>query len=115
MDQYRQLHKMMSDYALKYATTKAIAQYMLRVTNNSKAKRILFIRHITAKGKQRTDYLDMSVIHGLKLMLGANVHVVWDEYRVMYTDFSKKDALTHYGRGYTYGRKLDPSLRGPDN
>lgn len=111
LERYLLLQAMLRKYVLEYMTTSALARYMLHVTGQETAKRILCIAdiHHPSKSTQKADGMSMSVQHGLKMLLGSAV-VIDPEPLYMYTDYPQRAPLPKTG-GHLYFRRLDPKLR----
>jgi FkbM family methyltransferase len=121
VERYQRLREILHLYSSKYLTTSALARYMMTVSANENAKRILFITdgtdcsHPNQTGYHRTvDYLDVCILHGFKLMFGQNLHVAPHEPSFMYSDFPLQDTKHLYGNGFSYSRRLSPSLKSQD-
>ena len=56
------------------------------------------------------DYMGDCVYHGLKSVLGKNVHTVYDQFH-MYTDIPEGFVNNFHGKGFTLCGNLDPEVR----
>lgn len=56
------------------------------------------------------DYMGDCVYHGLKSVLGKNVHTVYDQFH-MYTDIPEGFANNFHGKGFTICGNLNPKVR----
>lgn len=56
------------------------------------------------------DYMGDCVYHGLKSLLGKDVHTVYDQFH-MYTDLGKGISQQFHGKGFTLCGNLEPVLR----
>jgi hypothetical protein len=92
----------MMSYFKENLTTKAVSKIILQRTGFKEVKRILFL-----SGCTRPDYLRCLTMHGLKQLIGSNCHD-YPKLPHMYTDFIGGSL---YGKGFTYSKLLDPSLR----
>lgn len=100
LDTIYKYSKEVLDYTRENLTTEKMASYILKTSNNENAKSILYISHNTDP-----DYLRCLMLHGFKELFKTKCH---DIPRIphLYTDF--KDALSLYGKGFTYSCLLDP-------
>lgn len=89
-------------YFKEHLTTKVVSQSILQRTGFKDVKRILFL-----SGCIRPDYLRCLTMHGLKLSIGTDCHD-YPKLPHMYTDYQGGPL---YGKGFTYSKLLDPSLR----
>ena len=92
----------MMAYVKEHLTTKAVTQMILQRTGCKEAKNILFL-----SGCIRPDYLRCLTLHGLKQLIGSNCHD-YPKLSHMYTDY---EGGPLYGKGFTYSKLLDLSLR----
>jgi len=92
----------MMSYFKEHLTTKVVSRMILQKTGFKDAKRILFL-----SGCIKPDYLRCLTLHGLKQIFGPNCHD-YPKLPHMYTDYSGGPL---YGKGFTYSKLLDPSVR----
>lgn len=90
------------EYTRKHLTTKAMASYVLRTSNNTHAKSVLYLSNDTFP-----DYLRELLLHGFKELFGSECH---DFPRIdfLYKDYPENKIDKMYGKGITYTRLLDP-------
>lgn len=102
LPEYMKLWVEMLAYLRAYLTTQTVAKSILQRSGHKESKKILFL-----SGCIRPDYLRCLTLHGLKTCMGTNCH---DYPRLphMYSDF-KGGPL--YGKGFSYSKLLDPSMR----
>jgi len=102
LKEYSELWIEMLCYLREYLTTQKVSSYILNRSGHKTAKNILFL-----SGCISPDYLRCLTLHGLKVSIGNKCH---DYPRLphMYTNF-KGGAL--YGKGFSYSKLLDPSMR----
>ncbi len=92
----------MMAYVKEHLTTKAVSQMILQRSGCKEAESILFL-----SGCIRPDYLRCLTLHGLKQLIGSKCHD-YPKLPHMYTDY---EGGPLYGKGFTYSKLLDPSLR----
>lgn len=92
----------MMSYFKEHLTTKVVSKMILQKTGFNDAKRILFL-----SGCIKPDYLRCLTLHGLKKIIGSNCHD-YPKVPHMYTDYRGGPL---YGKGFTYSKLLDPSIR----
>lgn len=102
LKEYSELWIEMTKYIREYLTTQKVSLSILQRSGHKNAKRILFL-----SGCIRPDYLRCLTLHGLKECIGNKCH---DYPRLphMYTNF-KGGPL--YGKGFSYSKLMDPSMR----
>jgi hypothetical protein len=118
-ERYFALRNILRQYAERYMTTTAMARQMLKVAGvePAKVKRVLFICDRTnncpgCKGTRvPVDYAEMCVHHGLKMLFGTNCVVFPAEPDFVYLDYPPEKAYQLYGHGYSYSRRMSPSLK----
>ena len=117
---YNRLNLLLHQYSKRHLTTRALARSMLNVTGQGNASKVLMIldrldccREGQSGSRVLADYLDLTVFHGFKLLLGRNFHSYPLDLEFMYDDFPAEKALQMYGKGFTYSRRLQNSLKGP--
>lgn len=86
-------------------TNDKMAQYILQKINKPDVKRILFL-----SGDTNPDYLRCVTLPGFKELLQTECHD-YPKVPHIYTDYSAEDARNCYGRGLSYTRIVDPSMR----
>lgn len=99
---YSELWIEMMAYLREYLTTQKVSLSILQRTGHKNAKNILFL-----SGCIHPDYLRCLTLHGLKSCIGHKCHD-YPRLHHMYTNF-KGGPL--YGKGFTYSKLLDPSMR----
>jgi hypothetical protein len=72
---------------------------------NREVKRILYL-----SGDTDPDYLRCVTLSGFKELFGAECHD-YPKIKHIYTDYPEDQAKQLYGRGLTYTRLVDPSMR----
>jgi hypothetical protein len=92
----------MMAYFKEHLTTQCVSSYILKRSGFKHAKKILFL-----SGCIRPDYLRCLTLHGLKLLLGTDCHD-YPKLPHMYKDYQGGSL---YGKGFTYSKLMDPSLR----
>ena len=119
-EEYAILNGILNEFVSRWSTTKAVAQSMLNVTGNGAAKRVvMFLDRLDCCTPNQSgyhlpvDYIDLAVLHGFKDLMGTQFETYPRELDFMYSDFPKKKLGGLYGRGFSYGRRLDPSLKTP--
>ena len=116
LDRYFKLLCCIREHTEKYLTTKALAKYMLKKTNNEGAKRVLLLLGDTSI-YDPFDFVAYSIIHGMKEILGDRVtdypkdfllyeYSPFDEGLDRYESIRKRSI---HGMGYTLSRKLRDS------
>jgi hypothetical protein len=105
LKEYSELWIEMMSYLKKYLTTQKVSLSILQRTGYKNVNKILFL-----SGCIRPDYLRCLTLHGLKHSIGNKCH---DYPRLphMYTNF-KGGPL--YGKGFSYSKLLEPSMRNDD-
>ena len=81
------------NYTYKFLTTKSIAKYVLKTTNNLNAKNILYLSSQTTP-----DYLRCLTLHGFKSIFKNNCH----DYPKISHIYKGNDYSNLYGKGMTY-------------
>jgi hypothetical protein len=89
-----------------HQTTRAMAEYILRMANLEDARRILFV---DASLPTQADYLSVLSLVGLKQLFGDRCDVLFPT-PYLYED-QAFDPIQLYGRGFGYAQKLDANLR----
>ena len=102
LKEYSELWIEMITYLRSYLTTQKVSLSIVQRTGHKNATKILFL-----SGCIYPDYLRCLTLHGLKLSIGNKCHD-YPKLPHMYTDF-KGGPL--YGKGFSYSRLLDPSMR----
>jgi len=92
------------EYTKEHLTTKKMASYILKTSNNENAKSILYLSQDI-----RPDYLRCLTLHGFKDLLGNACH---DSPCIphIYTDYSAIESQKLYGKGITYSRIIDKNI-----
>jgi len=91
-------------YSREHLTNRAVASYILQASGNHDASRILFLCGIT-----QVDYLPFLTVSGFKDLFGTGCHE-YPKMEPIYSDYSGP-LLSLYGKGMTYSRVVDASLR----
>ena len=116
LDRYFELLCCIREHTEKYLTTKALAKYMLKKTNNEGAKRVLLLLGDTSI-YDPFDFVAYSIIHGMKEILGDRVTDYPKDF-LLYEYSPFNEGLDRYesirkrsihGMGYTLSRKLRDS------
>jgi hypothetical protein len=93
----------MKSYLKDYLTTSKMAEYVLKTSNNTNAKSVLYLSKDTTP-----DYLRCLTLHGFKEKFGANCH---DHPKIPHIYKSENiNYGTLYGNGITYTNLLNESL-----
>jgi hypothetical protein len=103
MDACASLVERLLFYIRSNLTTTAIARYILKESNHSNAKRILYL-----SGDTGPDYLRCVTLHGFKILTGVQCQdypMVPHIYKSTRINYSRL-----YGKGITYTNMLEPSL-----
>lgn len=87
--------KKLLEYTKNHLTTKKMASYILNKTNNTDAKRILFL-----SGQTTPDYLRCLLLHGFKSLFGSECHDFPKINHIYKIGLEKKKQL--YGKGFSY-------------
>jgi hypothetical protein len=92
-------------YTREHLTTRAMAKYVLEKSNNTDARKILFL-----SGNTWSDYLRCLTLHGFKELFGPSCH---DFPRIshLYRDFPDEKLGELYGKGMGYSQLLEGSTR----
>ncbi|MEM1355972.1 MAG: hypothetical protein AAGH88_13950 [Planctomycetota bacterium] len=98
---YNELVGRMLDQLREHATTRAIADYLLRQMGKPAAKNVLFLASGT-----KTDYLCDLLFHGLRERLGAGC-VDANKLAWMYRSYPAERRGDLYGNGFTYAGHLE--------
>lgn len=90
--------------ALKeHLTTKEMVRKILRISNKTEVKRILYL-----SSRNEPDYLKDLILHGFKMIYGKNCH---DYPKIQYMYESSPTELKNlYGKGMTYSKLLSDEL-----
>jgi hypothetical protein len=98
------ISKNLLDYTRKHLTTKAMASYVLEISGNQNAKKILYLSN-----EVFPDYLRELLLIGFKDLLGSECH---DSPHIpfLYSDYPQEEASKLYGKGISYTRTLSPEL-----
>lgn len=100
---YTELLSRMLLYTYNNLTTKKMAEYILTVSGNSSAKKILFL-----SAYLEPDYLRCVTLQGFKELLGSSCHD-YPKVDHIYTN-AGIDYSSKYGKGFTYTNLVDQSL-----
>jgi hypothetical protein len=90
----------------KYLTTRAMAQYLLRMSGLEGAQRVLFIDD---QVPVNPEYQSTLTLIGLKQLLGTGCEVAFPG-QFLYVD-RPDSAVGFYGRGFGYSHVLQPGVR----
>jgi hypothetical protein len=104
LKEYSELWLEMMAYLREHLTTQKVSTYVLQRSGNHDAKKILFL-----SGCIRPDYLRCLVLHGLKCQLGSQCHD-YPKLPHMYRNYTG-NTNSLYGKGFSYSKLLDPTLR----
>jgi len=103
LDECSNLMKQISYHFKSYLTTSKMAEYVLKTSNNTNAKSVLYLSEDT-----NPDYLRCLTLHGFKEKFGANCQ---DHPKIPHIYKSENiNYGTLYGKGFTYTNLLDNSL-----
>ena len=94
------------EYTRTHLTTNTMASYILDKSGNTTAKSALILTN-----HEYPDYIVSLTIHGFKELFGTNCHDL-NKIDLLYTDYNE-DINELYGKGVSYTRLLDPSMRDP--
>lgn len=94
------------DYTRTYLSTKAMAKYIISKINKN-VKKVLYL-----STEEPVNYIRETTLIGFKELFGLDctehVHIPY-----LYTDYPR-DTNKLYGKGFSYSKILDPSLRNTD-
>jgi len=116
LDKYFELLCCLRLHTEKYLTTKALAKYILKKSNNKNAKRVLLLLGDTTI-YEPFDFVAYSIIHGMKELLGDRA-TDYPKDSLLYEYSPINEGLDRYelikkrsihGMGYTLTRKLRDS------
>jgi hypothetical protein len=93
--------KKLLDYTREHLTNKEMAKYILKYTNKTNVKSILFIA-----GDGKEDYMMNNTLTGFKQLLGKECHET-PHIPYMYTDFPNENVKYLYGNGFTFSQLLE--------
>lgn len=101
---YNLLRGKLLDYTKNHLTTDKIAEYVLKKTNFTGIKKILYL-----SGDVNPDYLRCLTLHGFKCIFGKDCHDYPKVSHIYKSDNINYDSL--YGKGMTYSNLLEPISR----
>lgn len=101
--EYIETAQRLLDYTRTHLTTKAMAEYVLKISGHSTAKKILYLSGLTPWAMY-TDYLRCLTLHGFKELFHEECH---DFPRIhhLYSDYPG-DISKLYGKGMSYSKLL---------
>jgi hypothetical protein len=102
INKYTDLIVKFKNHTNEYLTTKSIANYILKTSNNNKPKNILFL-----SPNVNEDYLKCLTLHGLKSLFGNSCH----DYPKIPSIYKSCNSTSLYGNGFTYSKLLDDNYR----
>ena len=102
INKYTDLIVKFKNHTNEYLTTKSIANYILKTSNNNNPKKILFL-----SPNDDEDYLKVLTLHGLKSLFGNNCH----DYPKIPSIYKSCTLTSLYGNGFTYSKLLDDNYR----
>lgn len=102
IQRYQELLQQLLDWSRHRLTTKAMAREFLRKCQLTTTAKVLFL-----SGEITPDYQRCLLLHGLRSVLGCEV-VDFPRVDHLYQDYPV--SLPLYGKGFTYARRLDPSI-----
>ena len=101
INKYTDLIVKFKNHTNEYLTTKSIANYILKTSNNN-SKKILFL-----SPNENEDYLKCLTLHGFKTLFGNNCH----DYPKIPSIYKSCTLTSLYGNGFTYSKLLDDNYR----
>ena len=103
INEYYTIQKKLLEHTKKYLTTKKMAEYILKNTNNENVSKILYLSYDT-----NPDYLRCVTLHGFKSLFGDKCH---DFPKIPHIYKSNNiDHKTLHGKGISYTNLLEPTL-----
>ena len=110
LERYCQIRKQLIDHTRHKLTTLALAKYVLGqhdhvLGKSSSTSRVLLMSSRAVSG---ATWMDALLYHGLRTLLGDNMSALLGRKDALYADYPAGSHL--YGRGFTYARRLPPSL-----
>jgi hypothetical protein len=105
-DKYEYYASKLLEYTRQHLTTEKMASYILKITQHTEAKSVLFLSGFDNRALG-VDYLRCLTLHGFKKLFGSNCH----EYPCishLYTDYEDSSKL--YGKGFSCSKLLDKEI-----
>jgi hypothetical protein len=105
-ENYNEHVKKLLQHTKDNLTTEKMASYILKVTQHTNAKSVLFLSGFSDRALG-VDYLRCLTLHGFKKLFGKECH----DYPCishLYTDY--KDTSTLYGKGFSCSKLLDKDV-----